>query len=147
MRSLVVRVIFNITDAGHIRQTREMINTAVSRFKVLSHIITNQLLLELAANQQELSQDVKNLSTLVQQKQQQEEEEEEGEGEEEEEEEEEEFSHGPAPSQAFVGPNSALYHGFSISNGSGNMFNSNVGNIAYNNISNVGNNNSRNYYG
>jgi hypothetical protein len=35
MRSLVVRVIFNITDAGHIRQTREMINTAVSRFKVI----------------------------------------------------------------------------------------------------------------
>ena len=34
MRNLVARVIFNMTDAGQIRQTREMIVTAVSRFQV-----------------------------------------------------------------------------------------------------------------
>ena len=31
---MVVRVMFNMTDAGKIRQTREMIITAVSRFEV-----------------------------------------------------------------------------------------------------------------
>jgi hypothetical protein len=136
MRNTVVRVIFNISDAGQIRQTRQMIITAVSRFQVLSHIKMNELLLEVAAKQQELSQDMKNLGTPQ---------EEEKEEEEEEEEEVEEFSQFP-PNQAFVGPNSAIIHGFSFSNGSGHMINSNIGCIVDNDISDVGNNNSRNYY-
>ena len=34
MRNMLVRILFNLTDAGQIRQTRQMINTAVSRFEV-----------------------------------------------------------------------------------------------------------------
>ena len=98
----------------------------------------NELLLEVAAKQKELAEDLKNLNAPR------------VEEEEHEEDEEEEFSHLP-PQQtsrppAFVGPN--LYgYGVSVSNGSGNVFNSNVGNVANTIISNVGNNNSRNYYG
>ena len=33
-RGLVVRVIYNMTDAGRIRQAREKINAAVARFQV-----------------------------------------------------------------------------------------------------------------
>jgi len=136
MRNMVVRVIFNMTDAGQIRQTREMIVTAVSRFQVLSHIKMNELLLEVAAKQQELSEDLKNLSTPR------------VEDEEEEEEDDEEFSHPKQSTKppAFVGPNSYGY-GVAMSNVSGNVYNSNVGNVANTVISNVGNNNSRNYYG
>jgi len=131
MRNIVVRVIFNMTDAGRIRRARQMIETAATKFQVLSHIKTNELLLEVAAKQQELSEGMKSLSTPRV------EEEEEGE----EEEEEEEFPHLPPKQTSSPG-----IHGVSLSNGSGNMFNSNVGNVANTIISNVGNNNSRNYY-
>jgi hypothetical protein len=143
MRNMLVRIIFNMTDAGRIRQTREMIVTAVSRFQVLSHIKMNELLLEVAAKQQELSEGMKYLTTP---RVEEEEEEEEEDEDEEEEEEEEEFSHLPRreTSSAIVGPN---FHGVSISNESGYMFNSNMGNFANTIVSNVGNNNSRNYYG
>ena len=97
----------------------------------------NELLLEVAAKQKELSEGMKNVGTP-----QVEEEEEDSDSEEEEEEEEEGFSHRqPQAAPAFVGPN------VSLSNGSGSMFNSNIGNIANTIVSNVGNNNSRNYYG
>ena len=47
MRNMVVRVMFNMTDAGKIRQTREMIVTAVSRFQVFLFKIVSSLLLRL----------------------------------------------------------------------------------------------------
>jgi hypothetical protein len=115
----------------------------------------NELLREVAAKQLELLQGMKNLSSTSGRRVEEGEEEEEDDDEEddeEDEEEEEDFSHLP-PNQssrrapAFVDPNSAGTHGFSILNGSGRMLNSNVGNIANAVISNVGNNNSRNYYG
>jgi len=71
-----------------------------------------------------------------------EEDEEDEEEEDEEEDEEEEFPHLPPTHTTRPG-----IHGVSLSNASGNMFNSNVGNVAKTVISNVGNNNSRNYYG
>jgi CO dehydrogenase/acetyl-CoA synthase beta subunit len=107
----------------------------------------NELLLEVATRQQELSQDMKHLQADGTARAEEDEDEEE---EEEEEEEGEEPSHLPpnqATTPAVVSPNSVAIHGFSFSNGSGHMYNSNVGNIINNNISNVGNNNSRNYYG
>jgi hypothetical protein len=91
-------------------------------------------LLEVAAKQQELSEGMKNLSTPRV--------EEEDEEDEDEEEEEEEFPR--LRSEQTNG--SPGIHGVSLSNGSGNMFNSNIGNVANTIISNVGNNNSRNYY-
>lgn len=45
MRNLVVRLIFNMTDAGQIRQTREMITTAVARFQVYMLNFVSSLLL------------------------------------------------------------------------------------------------------
>lgn len=134
-RNLVTRAIFNMTDAGRIRQTREKINAAVSQFQVISHIKLNELLLEVAATQQELAQDVKDLKTDRVEEAEEAEEEEEG------------SSHLPQNQTTGPAPNSMGIHDFSFSNGSGNMYNSNVGNIVNNNISNVGNNNSRNYYG
>ena len=47
MRNMVVRVMFNMTDAGKIRQTREMIITAVSRFQVYIFKFVSSLLLRL----------------------------------------------------------------------------------------------------
>jgi len=138
-RNIVTRAIFNLTDAGKIRQTREMVNAAVSKFQVISHIKLNELLLEVAAAQQELAHDLKHLKTDRV-----------AGGEElegEEGEEEEESSPLPQNQTTRPGPNPMGIHGFSLSNGSGHMYNSNVGNIVTNNISNVGNNNSRNYYG
>ena len=92
-------------------------------------------MVEVAATQQELAQDLKHLKTDI------------VEGEEEAEEEEEGSSHLPQNQTTGPAPNSVGIHDFSFSSGSGNMHNSNVGNIVYNNISNVGNDNSRNYYG
>ena len=91
----------------------------------------NELLLEVAAKQQEISEDMKNLTTPPVGE----------EDEEDEDEDEDQFSHLP-PTHT----NRPGIHGLSISNDSGNMFNSNVGNVANTIISNVGNNNSRNYY-
>jgi len=65
-RNMVTRVVFNMTDAGQIRQIRDMIITAVLNFEVLSHIKMNELLLEVAVKQQELSQGMKNLSGIPQ---------------------------------------------------------------------------------
>jgi len=150
-RNMVVRIMFNMTDAGRIRQTREMIVTAISRFQVLNHIKLNELLLEVAANQQELSQNVKQLAADSAARAEEEEGGEEEEGEEEEGEEEEPSrlppNHPSRPPLALAGPNSTAIHGFSLSNSSGHMHNSNVGNVVNSNISNVGNNNSTNYYG
>jgi len=153
MRNMLVRILFNMTDAGQVRQTRQMINTAVSRFEVISHIMMNELLREVAAKQLELLQGMKNLNTSGPPVEEGEDEEEDEEEEEEEDEDHEDhFSHLPPnqttrPALAFVGPYSAGTHGFSILNGSGRMLNSNVGNIANTVISNVGNDNSRNYHG
>ena len=102
--------------------------------QVISHIKLNELLLEVAATQQELAQDLKHLNT------------DRVEAEEEAEEEEEGSSHLPQNQAVGPAPNSVGIQAFSFSNGSGNMYNSNVGNIVNNNISNIGNNNSRNYY-
>ena len=103
----------------------------------------NEILLEVAAKQQELSEGMKNISTRRVEEEDDEEEDEE------EEEEEEEYSYLPPNRRAptLVGPNSVANRGLSFSNVSGNMVNSNVGNVANTIISNVGNNNSRNYYG
>ena len=92
----------------------------------------NELLLEVAAKQQEISEDMKNLTTPPVGEE---------DDEEDEDEDEDQFSHLP-PTHT----NRPGIHGLSISNDSGNMFNSNVGNVANTIISNVGNNNSRNYY-
>jgi len=128
-RNIVVRVIFNMADAGQIRRTREMINTAVMRFQTLSGIKTIDLLLEVVKKQQELSEDMKTLGTSR--------------VEEEEEEEHPKQTTRSTHAPAFVGPSSAV----SVSNGSGNMVNYNVGNYKNNVISNAGNDNSINYYG
>ena len=45
MRNMVARVIFNISDAGQIRQTREMIRTAVDKFQVYILNFVSSLLL------------------------------------------------------------------------------------------------------
>ena len=47
MRNMVARVVFNMTDAGQIRRTREMITTAVSRFQVYILIFVSSLVLRL----------------------------------------------------------------------------------------------------
>ena len=95
----------------------------------------NEILREVAEKQQELIEGMKKPTTPPVEE---EDSEEDSEEDEEEDEEEGEFSHLP-PARPGI-------HGVSISNASGNMFNSNIGNVANTIISNVGNNNSRNYY-
>jgi len=147
-RNMAARIVFNMTDAARIRQSREKINQAVAKFQVLSHLKEQELLLDV----QQGMNSIRDEQIRVKEREEAEaEEEEEEEQEEEEEEEEEEEPPPPSSNQPtwpgptpFAAPTTSI-HGFNFSNTGGKMFNQNVGNIVNTNISNIGNNYSRNY--